>query len=459
LTQDEILPNVLLVIRDREGRKWDDILANDFGINPEVVRPRAENKYRKLDIDYDALDSYNAAILTGGAAELKRERLDIAAKQREFRLSEAEHDIGLARATAQEANKTIAALDEFISLQKEKLKAVKKNLGKEPPKDSAAKILRYEARIDRADAKKSRALRRLRRAEKRIDSALKLVNNYQNNFIPKGEAEMNDNDVKPLFTENPNIMDTENAFKPVSFGDLAPAADIPRVSPAVRPAPAMTQPEAPPAAEPASRPMAPISGADVKISSAEHARQGGAYYFMLLLLIGLSIFTLYLYQKKMSPSALPDIAAIMSEKAPVQTEPEPVPEPIPELSPPEPIPETLPDAAPAPALAGNPFIESEPAPTAGPSPEIQPAASEPEPAIEEPEPADIVEDQVAEYELATEEPEPADIVEDQAAEYEPADVGAEPESDGAALEYEENDGALDPGPFVEDDSFGTDMEE
>ena len=45
-------PNVLLVIDAVDNRKWDDILENDYGVELETVRPKKDNKYQKLDIEY-----------------------------------------------------------------------------------------------------------------------------------------------------------------------------------------------------------------------------------------------------------------------------------------------------------------------------------------------------------------------------------------------------------------------
>lgn len=347
-TKDVILPNTVLVIAGNNARKWDDILQNDFGVSPETVRPRHNNKYQKLDIDYGGLEHYADAIRTGNAGGLQEWRLMSSQKQKEFRTEEARKETGLARATVLEAEKTIAELDDFIKLQKDKLKAAKKAIGTEPPKSSAAKILRFEARIEKAQAKRGRSERRLKRAQKRIDSALKSFENYEN--MPDiGGSTMNENEVKPLFTEDPKIMDAENAFKPVSFAPtFEPEPVIPKpptfnpepqtVIPEpqtftpppqptiINPEPSPVSPETP-APTPVTRPIAPISGGnDVPISPAIPTRAGGAYYMLLLLLIGLSIFTLYLYQKKMGGTELPHIASTKQETN-IKT-PETIPETI-----------------------------------------------------------------------------------------------------------------------------------
>ena len=363
-TKDEILPNTVLILDSKGGRKWDDILANDFGVDPETVRPRANNKYQKLDIDYESLKYYNDVIVSKQRDVLAATRDEIAMRHRDIRLGEAYHEIDLAESTVREATKTIHELDEFMALQKDKLHAAKKEVGKVPPKDSAAKILRFEARIERAAAKKARSERRLLRAQKRIASAKKMLNNYRDILTPRG-VEMNDNEVKPLFTENPNIIDNENAFKPVSFNHTPPPAASaheprsegwsPAFSEAAPAAPAfgdshspsypaphhtpnpvhdftppqhtaqtptppqqhMTEHQRPashsnphhvPRAHHAAPPPPPL-GADIKIEPTYNGRAGGAYYLLLMILIGLSIYTLYLYQQRMSMSETPHIAA------------------------------------------------------------------------------------------------------------------------------------------------------
>ena len=61
-TIDDIKSNVLLVINPVGSRKWDDILQNDYGMDLETVRPKKDNKYQKLDIEYDGLGEYETLI-------------------------------------------------------------------------------------------------------------------------------------------------------------------------------------------------------------------------------------------------------------------------------------------------------------------------------------------------------------------------------------------------------------
>jgi hypothetical protein len=421
-------------------------------------------------------------MITGDADELRGWREYTSRRLKSRRLEDARRDMEAALATVGEARQTIRDLDEFAELQKERLRAAKKEMGTIPPKESAAKILRYESRIEKAGAKKARAERRLRRAQKRIDSGAEILDNYKD--YEKG-SEMSENEVRPLFTEEPQIMDAANAFKPVSFDEpksAAPAAMTPPMPIYAPAAPAAAEPQAAPQplyrndarnlrpAEPEiERPQAPISGIQ-KINAPQRRGQGGAYYLMLLLLIGLSIYTLYLYQQKMNSEAMPHIAATTEKvaetsepsagvgqpevaDAPAESpfiteepiapvrEPAPAPEPVP-----GPLPEPAPDPIPAPEAA--PELESMPDPISAPesAPElVSGPESAPEPMLG-PEPVPIEESQLP---AVMPESEPQ-IIEDGfdlelPAEETPADDDMPIDGD-APLEYEQGDGAFEDSP-------------
>ena len=135
----------------------------------------------------------------------------------------------------------------------------KKEIGREPTKASAAKILKTEAQIDAANEKLSRAKKRLVSAQRRLSNAeddAEIAHNILARDIPdtpkkkssvpvrtkphsvvlkaptpvadiddtptetKAE-EMADNDeVKPLFDKDPENLDEEIAFKPINFGSV-----------------------------------------------------------------------------------------------------------------------------------------------------------------------------------------------------------------------------------------------
>ena len=54
--------NVLLVINPNGDKKWDEILSSQYGVDLETIRPKVDNKYQKLDIEYSGLPVYEALI-------------------------------------------------------------------------------------------------------------------------------------------------------------------------------------------------------------------------------------------------------------------------------------------------------------------------------------------------------------------------------------------------------------
>lgn len=534
-------PNALLVINSEDGRKWDDILARDYGVSLEMVRPKKDNKYQKLDIEYVGLDEYDDLISdydegfdrSESLKALALFRADASRRAAHERLQAAESAAENARETISRAQTSIAQQQARIKTLRTKLNQQKKSVGREPTKQSAAKILRTESQIDALKDKQHRSQRRLDNARRRLVAAEEDAeiarailarhaadNSYdagtlpaaapthavatmrtdaelpavvadaplvaasdtpilKEHIEPKAE-EMAEEEVKPLFDKDPEILDEEIAFKPIDFdvtpaassaprqeprfddySDSAPATPLSFVPPttdfttdaapqtdAVRPAPVLdtitavempTEPIMPqpvtPTPEPApvaneftaaERP-APISPAPVGVASPVAARPispvtgtptaavGGnsdgrkptfLYYILLIALIVLSVFTLWLYQKK-NGDTVPDLAAttaaaekeapapsaenapspfIVAEETVTVTEPPAEPEPAPVVpTEQEPAPEPIPEPAPAAPIVDEtiPAIPVVAEPEPAPVPAETPFISEPEP---EPEP-------------------------------------------------------------------------
>ena len=540
-TIDEYKPYVLLVMDAYENRKWDDVLANDFKLDLEDIRPKKENKYQKLDIEYGGLEFYSRLI---DAYESGQDTTDALNKLYDFRdaavrraaterLVAATDVIAQSAKTARIAERTITNLTQKLKTLKEDLAHRRSEVGREPPKETASRILKIESQIDRTEEKNMRAKKRLDNAVRRGDAARddadvareilsrrrpalesadvpqKIVadapsfsNLYQEEIQKKEEvseettvteevvkttdnpepraslpvpdyetqSEPQENkmpdtpeteEVKPLFDENPEILDEEIAFKPVAFEDIkpepsantanntadvvehhekietvetteihevpvteplsfsennssvsdydAPTADYREPEPVLNKIQSVEEPtgadmdrtgqlnntqyaNATPAApvtqntvRPASygmRPISPITGetsAVKPVGSAGNSRPTVFYYFLLILLIALSIFTLWLYQKNNSgnlpisdpvqtePVRQPDV--IIGGNKVVVVEPEPEPEPIVEPEP-EPIIEPEPE----------PIVEPEPEPinVVYPNPADVMVAAEPE---------------------------------------------------------------------------------
>lgn len=152
----------------------------------------------------------------------------------------------------------------------------------------------------------------------------------------------------------------------------------------VRPAP--TRPEV--ATNTYVRPLSPISGnAPVRPVGESRNRSSFAYYLLLILLIGLSIFTLWLYQKK-NGATVPMLnapAAGIIEEAPKEdvapiVEKQNTPSDLPVV---EPIPESVPEPAPEPE-PDVPVVADEPINIVFPNENVLRAA-EPDTPVVEPE--------------------------------------------------------------------------
>lgn len=278
-TIDAAKPNVLLVISSVGDRKWDDILANDYNMDLETVRPKKDNKYQKLDIEYDGLAAYDeliAASRDGGdvdtaAAQLRAMRDASIRRAATDRLTAANAVASTARDTIVKTNDTIAELQARIKALRSKLAQQRREIGREPTKQSAAKILRTEAQIDVANEKLRRAKKRLANAQRRLTAAMADADDAQSILdmkpvelptvararaasVPAAPAftqiavpndmsdasddnddadnDMNDitGDVQPLFDQDPKILDENIAFKPIEF-------ETPVFHPIDRPAP------------------------------------------------------------------------------------------------------------------------------------------------------------------------------------------------------------------------------
>ncbi len=259
---DDIKPNVLLVIDSADNRKWDDIISNDWGIDLETVRPKKDNKYQKLDIEYVGLDKYSNLIrvyladgdVTSALAELQEFRIGVARHVATERLAVAERLVGQARETIEKTNDTIATLQEKLKGWRVKLQEYKSQIGRAPGKQVASKILRAESQIDAIGEKMVRTKKRLASAKNRLvnaeddaDIARNILTRIQQiaghdgqdaivtdltTINKTGAEKMADNDIKPILDQDPNILDEDIAFKPIVF-------DTP-VAPVVPSAPSVT---------------------------------------------------------------------------------------------------------------------------------------------------------------------------------------------------------------------------
>ena len=178
-TVDDRKPNVMIAINPVGDRKWDDILANDYGVDLETVRPKKNNKYQKLDIEYSGLAEYDNLInayengddLTDALTALVHFREDSVRRAAAERLAVAESSAEKARETIASTRASIDELQIKLRQLRTKLSQQKRQIGREPTKKSASKILRTDAQIDATNEKLRRAKKRLANAQRRLITA------------------------------------------------------------------------------------------------------------------------------------------------------------------------------------------------------------------------------------------------------------------------------------------------
>lgn len=455
-TISEDKPNVLLIINPIGDRKWDDILANDYNVDLETVRPKKDNKYQKLDIEYSGLSVYNKLIneyksgenLRDAIAQLDAFRDASIRRAAADRLTASNETIVKTRETISKTGETIRELQAKLKKLREKLAKQKKEVGKEPTKQSASKILKTESQIDVTNDKLKRARKRLVNAQRRLEAAIEDADIARHILErPMDEVEIIEEikekpkannmaeEVKPLFDQDPEILDEKIAFKPIEFNtvpqqqselvepvredvfkpieintvpyqqpvepvreDVFKPIEVPPAPLSFTPPTAVQQPEpqptytaegirdtsphvnytdegypdvAPviysdptntpvletitsvepvPVYEPApapiptpapalqpvapveARPVSPISGQSVSVQvENKRGKPTALYYIMLIVLIVLSVFTLWLYQKKTGVT-IPELVA-PTTKPEIIAPPAPAPTPVAEPTP------------------------------------------------------------------------------------------------------------------------------
>ncbi len=428
-SMDTLAPDHRLIIKpdsENPDRKWDAILSGDYGIDLETIRPKKDNKYQKLDIEYRGLDIYDSFLrmAINGASDFEMDKIlhDLnavkihnAVGHAERRLNENDSDVEKSNETIVKTQKTIDKLDETIEFFRERL-ALQRQKNREKPNGlDAAKIIRTEEMIATNQQKQKKSEQRLRRAEKRAAAAKKTADAARQRLLvlskelkkyPNFPAESDDvnvhNGVAPLVTEDPKIIKEEIAFKPVDF--QAPEEGKPMSETFIAP----TQPENTPEQKPIvqsvapviaeqkpaeiEQPVIPVQPTEIPVTpilvekpapampvaevKKEEAKQPIMYYFLLVLLIGLSIATLYLYQTRLSVTETPNLN-------PTATMP-PMPEnAFMDTNPDHAITETVTTTETITSTVYPPMPEVVPAPTSTPDPVIMP---EPVmlPSVEEP---------------------------------------------------------------------------
>lgn len=433
--------NVLLVINPDGDKKWDEILSSQYGVDLEMIRPKVDNKYQKLDIEYSGLPVYEALInaynnngnLDEHLNQLSILRDSAVRHSAMARLNAANETISKTNITIVKTKESIAKLETRLKTLRSQLTATRKEIGKVATKQSASKILKLESQIDATNEKLKRAKKRLESAQRRLESATvdaELAGDLLNQPSPEikqtnkpiatvpdypvqtisgdeenDDDEMDNNDIKPLFNEDPQILNDNIAFKPISFDTpvfdtIAPEPESPKIEetethpvldsikpieipesipefnpsdiytdektvpetseiqsfepisniPEFVPEPIMPEnteivehvEEKPvletiqPIAEDVVEPAPVVNTVpDIQTieSNVERTKPGFLYYVLLVVLILLSVFTLWLYQKSLSTSNAGPVLTANTNETVVEQPKEPKPVVVPMTEP------------------------------------------------------------------------------------------------------------------------------
>jgi hypothetical protein len=253
MTRDDILPDAMFIIDPdaaNPDRKWDDILRKDFETDPEIVRPRENNKYQKLDILYQGLDIYQSAVEhmmahSGDASgeiirSLKSFRLNAAAQSAQKRILDNQEILAKTTGTLASAKKTRAKIKSEMDMLGERLATQKAAAGFEPSKAAASKMLKTQAMIEALHEKAEKNNTRAERTIKKIENARREIQEFTERLerliglgaeadpimpvaLPEDDdyeeeydsEPENDSNVRPLLENDPNIVDESKAFKNV----------------------------------------------------------------------------------------------------------------------------------------------------------------------------------------------------------------------------------------------------
>ena len=438
-------PNVLLVINPDGDKKWDEILSSDYDVDLETIRPKQDNKYQKLDIEYSGLPVYDNLIQSYLAdddmedflVQLNILRESAARHSAMARLNMANEVIAKTNTTIVKTKESIVRLQTRAKTLRAKLSATKKEIGKVPTKQSAARVLKIESQIEATNEKIKRAQKRLESAQRRLESAtvdaelasdllnqptrtvkrdvkhhnkpltvapkyeVQTIDSQEDDYDESDDDEISDDaeipasDVKPLFDKDPEILNEDIAFKPISFDaptftniepeqpvpmlnsdvfsgqtdlpepvkeEMPPIVetfkplDVPEYKPVIetfepiasakesetfveeekRPVlesfvPMVESDESENIPEPVVQgqivepemprapiaPVAPVATVEPQIvSDKKSSKPTLIYYVLLMVLIALSIFTLWLYQKNIQPTT-PVLMAKVEQTVPV----------------------------------------------------------------------------------------------------------------------------------------------
>ncbi len=250
---DEISPDFRLIINpdtENPDKKWDSILSGDYRLNLETIRPKQNNKYQKLDIEYFGLalyekfisvlssDSKNSKYLNDLYQKLLSLKIRNSVENTQKRIEEYESDVSKSNETIKKTQKTIEKLNDTITFFSERLANQKIASKKDSSAEMAEKISKTEDNVSRNKSKLSKSNVRLKKAIKRFETATKDLEDTKNRLkllsklsknIKEGDLmdDVNQNNgVEPIIEQEPSITNSETAGNPVSLDEKSQEISI-----------------------------------------------------------------------------------------------------------------------------------------------------------------------------------------------------------------------------------------
>lgn len=216
-TLDDIAPNHKIIVDAEKGEqnlqnpevKWEEILEKRYSIDINEIWPKIENKFQKIDPEYEGLNLYAELIRNPDSNEIKeafeinreKQSLDNALEREQEELLE----LNRASNTIETSNKTLKRTQKSFSNLKARLKGYKEDEKNDPESVDQEKKQRTIDSFNKYKEKLKRTKRRIRRAERREVKAREelALTRAIIEIIKKGRSQK--------YKDNPNIQTKDNA--------------------------------------------------------------------------------------------------------------------------------------------------------------------------------------------------------------------------------------------------------
>jgi len=199
--------------------KWDQILKEEFDIDPVSIRPKNGNLYERFDIDYVGLDKYEELIKNPENGIIRnnliifdvRKNLDHAYKKEEETLIE----LNASSKTVETTTKTLEKIDTNILNLNKRIEKINLEPANE---DTEEKKLILNEKLYKKLADQKNAKRRLKRAKSRYIKSNRVIENIRS-LISNATDFLKKN--KEVIVSSKNILDGDNKNVSKSFAGFS----------------------------------------------------------------------------------------------------------------------------------------------------------------------------------------------------------------------------------------------